>query len=456
MGAVGGALLAVPTMLTMQFLATSNRPSFGYGVAAMGSLPPESLATVLFGNIFGSLRWTYDYWGPDWHIRPEGTWTDRATNYLFAGTVPALLCSGTGIAGGRLFAREFRFFLIFGVARAPLRARPLHARSSGSSSTMFRASSSTAARPTRPSSSTSPSPSRPATSCTATLEDGAPRLPEMRASRSGLFRRRRWPVRPGRSLAAIGNAPGFACGPATLPTPSPRDSASASASPRSRPESSCAAGAPPCAARRGRGGSSWRSTGGELIWRNAASSLNAEPADALRGVSEAAAGAASGPAAAQGGTRRAPRPGRAARASRSSASAAHGRTPPWCSASRTPSATTRCASPITSAPSAPARTPSIRTCAQFPGTFRGYKCRLAGLLGLEYLVLDRPIEKSAAPLPAPAGREALYGSGTMWIYRLAPERAPRLCGHATDRRSNSESVLDQEELPEFDRSHARR
>ena len=67
MGAIGAALMAVPVVLTMQFLATSTRPSFGYGVAAMGSLPPESLATVLFGNVFGSLRWTYDYWGPDWH-----------------------------------------------------------------------------------------------------------------------------------------------------------------------------------------------------------------------------------------------------------------------------------------------------------------------------------------------------------------------------------------------------
>ena len=115
MAALGGALLAVPAILTMQFLTTSNRPSFGYGVAAMGSLPPESLATILFGNVFGSLRWTYDYWGPDWHSLAEGTWTDRATNYLFAGTIPALLLLWHGIAGGRLFAREFRFFLIVGI-----------------------------------------------------------------------------------------------------------------------------------------------------------------------------------------------------------------------------------------------------------------------------------------------------------------------------------------------------
>jgi hypothetical protein len=105
MAGIGGALLTVPVILTMQFLATSTRPSFGYGVAAMGSLPPESLATILFGNVFGSLRWTYDYWGPDWHSLAEGTWTDRATNYLFVGTLPALFLLWHGVAGGRLFAR---------------------------------------------------------------------------------------------------------------------------------------------------------------------------------------------------------------------------------------------------------------------------------------------------------------------------------------------------------------
>ena len=95
---------------------TSSRPAFGFGVAAMGSLPPESLATVLFGNVFGSLRWTYDYWGPGFDTLVEGSWTDRAINYLFAGTVPAVLILWHGIVGGRLFAREFRFFLLLGLA----------------------------------------------------------------------------------------------------------------------------------------------------------------------------------------------------------------------------------------------------------------------------------------------------------------------------------------------------
>ncbi|MBY0298240.1 MAG: hypothetical protein K2X71_19775, partial [Methylobacterium sp.] len=112
MALAGGALLAVPSLLTMQFLMTSTRPSFGYGVAAMGSLPPESLATGLFADVFGSLRWTYDYWGPDWQSLIGGTWTDRAINYLFAGTLPALLVLWHGLAGGRLFAREIRFFAL--------------------------------------------------------------------------------------------------------------------------------------------------------------------------------------------------------------------------------------------------------------------------------------------------------------------------------------------------------
>ncbi len=56
--------------------------------------------------MFGSLRWTYDYWGPDWQSMDGNTWTDRAVNYLFAGTLPAVLILWHGIAGGRLAARR--------------------------------------------------------------------------------------------------------------------------------------------------------------------------------------------------------------------------------------------------------------------------------------------------------------------------------------------------------------
>ena len=92
--------------------------------------------------------------------------------------------------------------------------------------------------------------------------------------------------------------------------------------------------------------------------------------------------------------------------------------------------------------------PNLRT---FPGTFRGYRCRLAGLLGLEYLVLDRPAEKLPRHFPRlPADVTLIYGVGSMWIYRLSPS-APRayLASHLIP--VDSETVLDQAELPDFDR-----
>jgi hypothetical protein len=91
--------------------------------------------------------------------------------------------------------------------------------------------------------------------------------------------------------------------------------------------------------------------------------------------------------------------------------------------------------------------PNLR---HFPGTFRGYKCRLASLLGLEYLVLDRPLERLPRHFPRLAGTKLLYGSGTMWVYRLETG-APRayLATHLVP--VDSETVLQQAELPDFDR-----
>ena len=61
--------------------------------------------------------------------------------------------------------------------------------------------------------------------------------------------------------------------------------------------------------------------------------------------------------------------------------------------------------------------PNLR---QFPPTFRGYRCQLASLLGLEYLVLDRPIDRLPRHFPRLPTAKLLYGSGSMWIYRLSP------------------------------------
>jgi hypothetical protein len=92
--------------------------------------------------------------------------------------------------------------------------------------------------------------------------------------------------------------------------------------------------------------------------------------------------------------------------------------------------------------------PNLRV---FPGTFRGYRCSLAGLLGLEYLLLDRPIERLPKHFPHLSGATLLYGSGTMWVYRLSPS-APRVYLATRLISVESQAVLAQEELPEFDRS----
>jgi hypothetical protein len=94
-----------------------------------------------------------------------------------------------------------------------------------------------------------------------------------------------------------------------------------------------------------------------------------------------------------------------------------------------------------------AEDPNLR---QFPATFRGYKCRLASLLGLEYLVLDRPIERLPRHFARLTGAERLYGSGRMWVYRLNSE-SPRVYVARQVDPIDSEAALDQQELPEFDR-----
>ena len=92
--------------------------------------------------------------------------------------------------------------------------------------------------------------------------------------------------------------------------------------------------------------------------------------------------------------------------------------------------------------------PNLR---QFPGTFRGYRCRLASLLGLEYLVLDRALDKLPRHFPRLVGAKLLYGSGAMWIYRLSPG-TPRAQFVSRLIPVDSDSVLAEAELPEFDRA----
>jgi hypothetical protein len=442
MAVVGAALLAIPTILTMQLLATSTRPGFGYGVAVMGSLPPASLATILFGDVFGSLRWTYDYWGPDWHTLAEGTSTDRATNYLFAGTLPAVLLLWHGVAGRRLFAREFRFFLIFGVAAlvyALGRYTPLFApvfdylpgvklyRRPADATFLINVALAFAA----------------GYLVHRYVVAGAPRLVSRRIV----------------AIAFVGLASAAAVGAVAYGITYAVRAHQLPVAAREMALGIVLASGAAWLLVRGTAASAQRAavaavlvavTGGELIWRNAASSLNAEPQERyavfqnlppeqLQGLNilkdELAARHAKGE-----------RP-------RVEILGLGGA---WQNASMVLGLEDTVGyNPLRLAdyekavgPGENAVDMNLRT---FPALFRGYKCRLAGLLGLEYLVLDRPAERLPRHFPRVNDAKLLYGSGQMWIYRLAPAM-PRAYVASRLVRVDSEAVLSQDELPEFERA----
>jgi hypothetical protein len=89
-----------------------------YDLAAAGSLHPANFATLFAGNVFGSTNWNYVYWGPGYGMTLHPDHTDRSTNYLFAGSLPLLLILWHGIAGGRLLERSSRAFALLGLGAA--------------------------------------------------------------------------------------------------------------------------------------------------------------------------------------------------------------------------------------------------------------------------------------------------------------------------------------------------
>jgi hypothetical protein len=103
MALAGLALIAVPMLLTMQFAALSNRPEITLDDAMLGSLHPAGLAQFAIADIFGSHR--SDYWGPNEATEPLVAYTDDSFNYLFVGAVPVILLLWFGVAGGGAFRR---------------------------------------------------------------------------------------------------------------------------------------------------------------------------------------------------------------------------------------------------------------------------------------------------------------------------------------------------------------
>src|SRR5215470_694518 len=112
---VGFALCAVPFLLTMQFAALSNRPSLTLEIALKGSLYPAHLAQLMVANVYG----VQDYfWGPGPSTVPDTAYTDDSFNYMFIGFVPIVLLLWFGILGGGVFRRGR--ILITGIAAVAL------------------------------------------------------------------------------------------------------------------------------------------------------------------------------------------------------------------------------------------------------------------------------------------------------------------------------------------------
>lgn len=108
----GAAIVVVPLLLTLQLAALSSRPSETLEVAQLASLHPANLISMAVANVFGALDLSFDYWGPQGAVTPAVSATDESFNYLFFGMVPVIVLAWLGLASGRLLARGMRVWTL--------------------------------------------------------------------------------------------------------------------------------------------------------------------------------------------------------------------------------------------------------------------------------------------------------------------------------------------------------
>ena len=102
MGAGALALISAPVLLTLQFAAMSNRPQETLDLAVKSSLHPLHLAQLGAADLFVTKG---EYWGPGpWSI-PELPYIDDSFSYMFVGSVTVVLLLWFGVMGGNAFRR---------------------------------------------------------------------------------------------------------------------------------------------------------------------------------------------------------------------------------------------------------------------------------------------------------------------------------------------------------------
>ncbi|MCL2384560.1 MAG: YfhO family protein [Alphaproteobacteria bacterium] len=433
------ALLSVPALLTLQFLADSNRPGFPFGVAAVGSLAPVNLITLFVGNFFGSLDHLYDYWGPDYDTMPRVDWTDRAIDYLFIGALPFLLIAWHGFAAGRLFARKALFLMILlltSLVYALGRYTPLFAIAFDSlpGISLYR----------RPADATFLINIALALSAGFLLDryirEGVPRLYQTRPKWLAfsltsstlavivclIANAIAFSLREGRlimSMTALGCAGALAVLGLFILV---------------RPQNE---------SRRAFAASLFVLVSGiEILWHNAASPLNAEPLESYSIYSVMKPSYAAGIAALCRDIDAMQQNGQRPRVE------ILGMKGPWQNVSMILKLEdTLGYNPLriddyerAVGPGQDAEDFALR---HYPGTFRGYNSRLARLLGIEYLVLNRPLTELPRDIPRPKAEE-FYTSDDLYIYKLG-KIAPRAYFAADIQSADNEEVLDEQALPDF-------
>jgi hypothetical protein len=433
-------IIAVPVLLTMQFVADSNRPGFPFGVAAAGSLAPVNLVTLLAPNFFGSLDYLYDYWGPDYNTMPRADWTDRAVDYLFIGTLPFLLIAWHGFGAGRLFVRHaqlFLFLLALAGAYSLGRYTPLFALAFDwvPGVSLYR----------RPADATFLINIALAFAAGFLLhryiEDGLPHpfsvLPKWRA----------WAF-SGLTLVAVALLAGAALDFSWRQGHLENSLAALMMATAMAGAGSALLIGLEARRRRVLAASLFvLLSAGEILWRNAASPLNAEPvaryglyagmdSPETKGIELLRREIAER-------LRRGDRP-------RVEILGLKG---PWQNASVVLKLEdTLGYNPLriedyerAVGTGQDAEELAFR---RYPDTFRGYNSELAALLGLEYLVLDRPLTELPRDTPRPKA-ELLYASSSMYIYKLG-KTVPRVYFASAVRSVNDVDILEEQFMPGFD------
>jgi hypothetical protein len=442
MALTGAAIIAVPVILTLEFVAGSNRPEIGYGLAVMGSLPPQSLATLLFPNVFGTLDNGVNYWGPGPMTVANGSWTDRSINYVFAGTLPALLLLWHGIAGRRLFLRGARFYLavaccalIYALGRYTPIFETIFDYLPGVS--LYR----------RPADATFIINFAYAMLAGFLVDrfcrEGLPKLGLPRAASflvvaaavvlaaAGFYFAFFFAIKAGRTGYALREVL-FGIGVAAAGL---WFMLRAKAS-RARLVAATALAA---------------ITSGELVVRHAASAIDAEPASYYSAYGAMSPSERAGLAALKKAI--AERHEEGARPRVEILGLPHG----WQNVSMIEQIEDTVGYNALRIADYEQLTGAGENAVDlhlrlFPGTFRGWHSRLAHLLGLEFLVLDRPIEKLPNDYPRPDDITEIYGGPGIYVYRLG-NAAPRAYVANKLISVDEGSVIESGEIPEFDRSY---